>query len=470
MVQGATPSRAPQRHWTVPTFVALTVAAAVGVTTVGWQQAGPPRDVVALVVLAIVAVASQTLRVSVLNRVSLAAGSIITLAACVLVGPVGAAVVSALPMAADPVTRRTVVRAFNTAMGALLGSVGGLVYLWSGGAPDLTTLHGPVEMLVKVGLPLMIADVVQSLGNFMLVGGVVWADQRLPYRPFVLQLLTTSGLAQIGYGVIGFLFVILWVPAQVGPFSAVLILLPLFVARWAFVQYSEEESAHERTLAAFVAAAEARDPYAAGHSARVAQLAVWTGEALGFTATETTALRYAAMLHDVGYVSVPSSLHARQTPTPSEWVAISRHPDQGVAILQDIAFLQDSLAGIRHHHERFDGLGYPAGLRGLDIPLVARVVAVADAFDALTTDHPGNPAYSTSAALEVLSARAGTQLDPDVVRALARALERHDAPPRVPVAPHDQHPAQTVRFDHDHPDCSDHFARLQPEPTRRERG
>ena len=247
MVQGAVPPRAPRPGWAVLLYIGLTVAAAASSSALGWHQAGLPRDVFALVVLAVLGLLSQALRVTVLNRVSLAAGSIVNLAASVLVGPVGAAIVSALPMVLYADTRRLSVRTFNTAMGALLGSLCGLVYLWAGGATDLTALRGPGEMLLRVGLPLMIADVAQSLGNVMLLGGVVWADQRIRYRPFVVQLLTTSGLAQIGYGVIGFLFVILWVPAQVGAFSAVLILLPLFVARWAFVQYGEEESAHERT-------------------------------------------------------------------------------------------------------------------------------------------------------------------------------------------------------------------------------
>jgi HD-GYP domain-containing protein (c-di-GMP phosphodiesterase class II) len=469
MVQGGVPPRAPRPGWGVLLYICLTVVAAAGSSALGWQQAGLPRDVFALIVLAVLGLLSQALRVTVLNRVSLAAGSIVNLAASVLVGPVGAAVVSALPLLLYADTRRLSVRTFNTAMGALLGSLCGLVYLWAGGATDLTTLRGPGEMLMRVGLPLMIADIVQSLANVMLLGGVVWADQRMRYRPFVMQLLTTSGLAQIGYGVIGFLFVILWVPAQVGPFSAVLILLPLFVARWAFVQYGEEESAHERTLAAFVAATEARDPYAAGHSARVAQLAVWTGEVLGFSATETTALRYAAMLHDVGYVSVPLALHGRSRPTSAEWVAITRHPDQGVAILQDIAFLQGSLAGIRHHHERFDGRGYPEGLSGHDIPLMARVIAVADAYDALTTQHPGHTAYEGPVALGLLVARGGTHLDPDVVRALGLALERHDSPPRTPEAAVAGGTTQTSRFDHDHPDASDVLARSDLATPARDR-
>ena len=137
--------------------------------------------------------------------------------------------------------------------------------------------------------------------------------------------------------------------------------------------------------------------------------------------------------------------------------------------MQDIAFLQGSLAGIRHHHERFDGRGYPEGLSGHDIPLMARVIAVADAYDALTTQHPGHTAYEGPVALGLLVARGGTHLDPDVVRALGLALERHDSPPRTPEAAVAGGTTQTSRFNHDHPDASDVLARSDLATPARDR-
>ncbi len=102
-------------------------------------------------------------------------------------------------------------------------------------------------------------------------------DTGASFRRFVVDMLTTSGVAYMGYGVIGFLFVILWVPAGLGPFSAILIIPPLYVAKWAFAQYGDEERAHQRTLEALVAAVEMRDPYAVGHSERIARLSDWIG-------------------------------------------------------------------------------------------------------------------------------------------------------------------------------------------------
>jgi HD-GYP domain-containing protein (c-di-GMP phosphodiesterase class II) len=263
-------------------------------------------------------------------------------------------------------------------------------------------------------------------------------------------MITNSGVAYIGYGVIGFLFVILWGPADVGPFSAILILAPLFVARWAFVQYGEEQRAHERTLSALVTAVETKDPNASGHSGRIARLAEWMAEPLSMGAQEVQDLRFAAMLHDVGKVGVPTRLLRRpRALTPADLEALTHHPALGVALVRDIDFLSGSLDGIRHHHERWDGLGYPDGLAGEEIPLISRVISVADAFDALTTDRAERPGLAPAQALEQIEQRRGRQFDPHVVVALATALERHEW--TVTTADEDRLEQMRGYLDHDDP-------------------
>ena len=109
------------------------------------------------------------------------------------------------------------------------------------------------DLLLRVGVPLIAADLAMCLLNAVVLSGVMKLTREIPVRRFVATMLTSSGPAYVGYGLIGYLFAILWVPADVGPFSALLVLSPLFVARWAFVQYGEENNAHERTLNALVA-------------------------------------------------------------------------------------------------------------------------------------------------------------------------------------------------------------------------
>lgn len=408
-------------------YIGCLVVATLAGYALSWRFVGPPQNVVALIALTVLGVLSNMLREPDVGlRVSFSFLSIILIASVVLVGPVGAATVGCISLGFEP--RRSAIRArlFNGSMSAILGLVGGLVYLVVGGAPDLGVVEGPVALISRVGLPLMVADVAQMLTNAALLAAIVHFDNGVPFRRFFLQMVSKSGVAYIGYGFIGFLFVILWVPADVGPFSAVLILAPLFVARWAFVQYGDEHRAHQSTLNALVAAVETKDPYAVGHSERVARLAEWIAEPLSLRVQDVESLRFAAMLHDVGKIGLPTRLVRRVgTVSPEEVAAYTRHPELGTEIVHDIEFLTSSLAGIRHHHERWDGTGYPAGLRGEDIPLASRIIAVADAFDALTVRRPGGDPLTPDEALAAIAARAGTHFDVLVVAALAQTLERH---------------------------------------------
>jgi len=424
------------RKWSREVTLYTSVIAATGlIASVTTWLARPPANGVALATLLGLGVLSVLLREQDVGpRIAFSFLSIIVISSTVLVGPAGSAVVGAVSMAFERGDRPVMVRAFNSGMFALQGVVGGWVYLLLHGQTSLSFVQGPGPLLLQVGLPLMAADVAQMLVNAVLLSGVVRLSSGVPSRRFIVQILTNSGIAYIGYGFIGFLFVILWLPADVGPFSAVLILAPLMVARWAFVQFGEEQRAHERALSALVTAVETKDPFARGHSARIAQLAEWMAAPLAMGAQEAQALRFSAMLHDVGKVGVPTRvLRARNRPSREDMEALTRHPELGVELVRQIDFLAQSLDGIRHHHERWDGRGYPDGLARDAIPLASRVVAVADAFDALTTPRPGRPALSSAQALAEIERRQGQQFDPLVVGALGAALERHTwAPAAMP--------------------------------------
>ncbi len=436
MTDPATTAEPARPGWLVAAVIVVTCVAGVVLLGVAWRLYGGPRDLVALIVLQILAMASWLVRIQLLAKVTLAANNIISLAAVVLVGPFGSGVISTVSMLTEVGRRPWRVRIFNGAMGAVLGVTGGMAYRLAGGATDLVGLEGVLELLLRVGGPIMVAAVVQTVLNALLLAAVIWADQGGSYRRLVSDLMLNNGLGQIGFGVIGLLFVILWVPAGVGPFSAVLILLPLFVARWAFVQYREEQAAHERTLAAFVAAVGAHDPQAVPHLERVATVCAWISESMGLGSQQTTALRYAAMLHDVGWVGTP--VRPTSTGAAAGRVMVTRHLEQATELFGEVSFLGESLDGIRHHFEWYDGSGLPDGLAGERVPLAARIVAVADAFDTLTAGDIEHPGRSTTEALAELAERSGTQFDPQVVAALGRALERNpwtpgDTPVTEPV-------------------------------------
>jgi HD-GYP domain-containing protein (c-di-GMP phosphodiesterase class II) len=144
---------------------------------------------------------------------------------------------------------------------------------------------------------------------------------------------------------------------------------------------------------------------------------------VGMRSSRVEAIRYAGMLHDVGKLGVPTTVLQKSGPlTEEEFAAIQLHPMRGLEIVRQIGFLDEALAGIMHHHERMDGLGYPMGLAGDEIPEFARVIAVADAFDAMTSNRSYRGARSVEDAVADLRKWSGTQFDPALVDAFVAAL------------------------------------------------
>jgi putative nucleotidyltransferase with HDIG domain len=173
------------------------------------------------------------------------------------------------------------------------------------------------------------------------------------------------------------------------------------------------------SVEALARAIDARDPYTYGHSARVARLSFEIARELGLSVAELSTLGRAALLHDIGKIGVEDRVLRKPGPlTKREVTAMRAHPVIGYEMLKGLHFMESSLGGIRHHHEHWDGSGYPDGLGGEDIPLAVRILTVADALDALTSDRPYRSAMSFSAAIATLESGAGIQFDPAVIRAL----------------------------------------------------
>ena len=265
----------------------------------------------------------------------------------------------------------------------------------------------------------------------------------------------------VGYGLFGLLLAVLWAPAgaDVGPAATVLVLLPLFVARWAYAQYAEEQRAYDSTVRTLIAAVETKDLYTRGHSERVAAASVLIARAIGMREDRVASLRYAGMLHDVGKLGVPTRvLQKTGQLTEEEFAAIKLHPVRGLEMIREIEFLGEAFAGIMHHHERLDGRGYPMGLRGAEIPEFARAIAVADAFDSMTTTRSYRGARTPEDALVELRRCAGTQFDTVMVEALVSALDEHEwqseTTPLFDQTAEDDvvpPPSESPVFDHDDP-------------------
>jgi HD-GYP domain-containing protein (c-di-GMP phosphodiesterase class II) len=187
--------------------------------------------------------------------------------------------------------------------------------------------------------------------------------------------------------------------------------------------YNRIKFAFEHTAEALAEAINSRDPYTGGHTRRVAKYSIRVADRMGLAKVEKDELKLSAILHDIGKIGVDDAiLRKGGALTEEEDLLMRKHPEIGSRILGHVEEMKGVIPGVLHHHEWFDGSGYPGGLKGDGIPLQARIIAVVDAFDALTTDRPYKKAIDTTAALEKLARNAGTQFDPRMVDALCRSV------------------------------------------------
>ncbi len=408
----------------------------------------------ALLVLAVLFMICDSTPTTLTSRQSAwSPSSAATLAAVVLLGPGGAALVGATSLIS---LRRAGLRerAFNGAMYALSAFAAGEAYLAVGGQIGVPTAASFPGLI----LPFAVAAAVHVAVNH----GLLWSMLLLlppsggsPPRGRLDLHLSLLLVSDLGYATLGLLIAALW--GLVGPFAAVLVLIPLFVARWAMAQFAAQEGAYSATMAALCQAVETKDFYTRGHSERVSRGATLLARQIGMGAERVEAIRYAGMLHDVGKLGVPTKVLQKTGPlTEEELAAIQLHPMRGLEIVRQIGFLTEALDGIMHHHERMDGKGYPMGLAGDEIPEFARVIAVADAFDSMTSTRSYRGARSVEEAVAELRKCSGMQFDPVLVDAFIAALgqehwESEAAGQSPPAALPDGFSAQVAAQDHDDP-------------------
>jgi HD superfamily phosphodiesterase len=298
------------------------------------------------------------------------------------------------------------VAGFNCGQHGLAGAAAAAVFCIAGPDTALETL--------LVGVLATIAFAVVNLGMV-----VSWQSQRhgVPSREVWADFLPLlPGFATFGsLGVLlGQLF------SSLGALVVPLVVVPAAIARSSFRAHLELRESHEAALQVFVRAIEAKDRYTAGHCERVAKFSGYMGEELGFSLVQLQQLRYAAYLHDVGKLAVPSSLLNKPGRlTEHEYEQVRKHNDAAIEILSKVAFLRVTIPVAADKYARFDGDPSKADLPALQ----AHVVAVADAFDAMTSTRSYRKALSQDVAIVELRDKAGTQFNPRCVEALVRALD-----------------------------------------------
>ena len=274
-----------------------------------------------------------------------------------------------------------------------------------------------------VGLPALAAFAAALLTNNIVVTGAIALNSRRTLKGVLQE--NHSSTVGLDFVAVPLVFVFAWVYAAFGAIAAAACWVPIMGLRQMHRTNLELEQTNEELLELMVKSIEARDPYTSGHSRRVQQFSTIIARAIGRSDREIEQIGRAALLHDVGkiYEKYAGVLSKQDKLTPEEWAVIQEHPVDGANLVATMTRLRDLVPAVRHHHENWDGSGYPDRIAGESIPLAARIIRFADTIDAMTTDRPyRRPLTEAQVRAEVVRCR-GTQFDPGITdRLLASPL------------------------------------------------
>ena len=305
---------------------------------------------------------------------------------------------------------------FNALQFGLVVGLAGYAYLALGGRSGSIRLPGDL-------LPLVGSAALYLLLNVLLVTIALALMQNITFRGSFLTNMLWALPNYVALAPLGLLLAALYLNIGIG--GVLLLTVPLLLARHTFLLYIKMREQHLGTIRALVRAMEAKDRYTRGHSERVAEYSVLIGQELRLREDTLEKLETVALLHDIGKIGIPEAvLNKPGRFTSEEYDLMRSHPATGAEIVKNIQFISSYAEVVRYHHERLDGHGYPNGRTGEEICLATRIVAVADAFDAMTSGRPYHQPKTLSQAVAEIELCRGTQFCADVTAALVRALRR----------------------------------------------
>jgi putative nucleotidyltransferase with HDIG domain len=305
---------------------------------------------------------------------------------------------------------------FNALQFGLVVGLSGYAYLVLGGRNGSIRLPGDLA-------PLFGSAAAYLLLNVLLVTIALALLQNITFRGSFLTNMLWALPNYLALAPLALLLAVLYLNIGIG--GVLLLAVPLLLARHTFLLYIRMREQHLGTIRALVRAMEAKDSYTRGHSERVAEYSVLIGQELRLREDMLEKLEAVALLHDIGKIGIPEPiLNKPGRFTPDEFDVMRSHPATGAEIVKNIQFVSAYADVVRYHHERLDGSGYPNGCAGDEISLATRIVAVADAFDAMTSGRPYQPPKPVRKAVQELELCCGTQFCHEVTAALARVLRR----------------------------------------------
>ncbi|MDD5015906.1 MAG: HD-GYP domain-containing protein [Atribacterota bacterium] len=305
---------------------------------------------------------------------------------------------------------------FNTSQYALTTGIAGIVYQQVGGVVG-------AQNIFKYILPATTCALTYCIVNVTLFILVVSFAQNVRIATIWRTSIKEMIPSYVAEAPMGFLMAIVYV--DIGIIGILLFFLPLFLARRSFELYTKMRKVYLDTIRTLAAAIDAKDPYTKGHSERVAEISVALAQELNLSDRDIENIEYTALLHDIGKIGIEDSILGKKSRlTDKEFDKIKEHTIIGAKIIEPIDFLKNSYQAIYHHHERYNGKGYPDGIKSEDIPILARIIGVADAYDAMGSDRPYRKKLNKDKILKELNDQSGKQFDPKIVKALVSILDR----------------------------------------------
>ena len=376
------------------------------------------EEITAVAVLAGLAALAEFLTF-VLPHASQGSLAFIPYLAAVMVVPSWAVIAAAtlVKLLAESCSRREwAKKAFNTSQLTLTLTAAVVTYRGLGGDGMLTDgIDSLAATTTNAGLAALSAFVIAFAVNTLLVQGVVSLASGVRFARVVRENVGASLSVDLLASPIVFLFA--WLYATYGSIAAVAIWVPILGVRQLTRAKLELEQTNQELLELMVRSIEARDAYTSGHSRRVSDYAQIIARAIGSSEKQVELVRRAALLHDVG------KIHEKYAPilakpeklTPDEWRLMQQHPVDGANLIATMTRLRDLIPAVKHHHEQWDGSGYPTGMAGEDIPLAARIIALADTVDAMTSERPYRHGMTADQVRAELIRCRGKQFDPQIV-------------------------------------------------------
>lgn len=308
---------------------------------------------------------------------------------------------------------------FNCAQLTLATGISGLLYQFIGGKVWDISLTNIIPLTVAVLSFFIINTTAVSMILAFIQNTSPWGIWLINFRWMIPNYIT---LAPIG-------FLMAYVYKFHGPLAVSLFFIPLLLARYIFKTYMDMREVYLNTLSALVDAMDAKDSYTRGHSERVSAYAAEIAREMKLPEDQVEVIQHMALLHDVGKIGVHDEILNKTGRLENhEFDQIKKHSEIGARIISEISDLGHAKDYILYHHEKYNGTGYPAGLRCRHIPLGARIITVADCFDAMTSDRPYREGMSISQAVLELKMCSNSQFDPKIVEAFVRVLESDSAP------------------------------------------